>query len=49
MSSVKEWFPFVHIPFKAGFTILTFMIVLFKVIRISIQKLKHQELKMEVL
>jgi len=32
-SSAKEQFPFSHIPFEAGYTLLTFMSVLFEVIR----------------
>jgi len=48
-SSAKVKFPFFHIPFKAGFTLLTFMTVLFEVVRISIEKLKYQELKIQIL
>jgi len=32
-SSAKEKFPLAHIPFKAGYTLLTFMPVLFEVLR----------------
>jgi len=32
-SSAKEKFPFAHIPLKAGYILLTFMPVLFEVVR----------------
>ena len=48
-SSAKEKCPFAHIPFKAGFILITFMTVLFEVVRISIPKLKHQELGIKIL
>jgi len=31
-SSAKEKFPFAHNPFKAGYTLITFMSVLFEVV-----------------